>query len=70
MKKNCFRCGKGLQPVAYSMSSISGWFRVLMDPSEPVEGIDEQLKGLLEEVPTIGPKSWRKMSTRDLIDQL
>jgi len=54
---NCFRCGKGLQPgslfyVIY-IRVVSGFDGIL---SEPMEGIDEQLKGLLEEVRQLDPK--------------
>jgi len=60
-EKNCFRCGKGLRPgslfyVIY-IRVVSGFDGIL---SEPVEGIDEQLKGLLEEVRQLDPKELEK----------
>jgi hypothetical protein len=60
-KKNCFRCGKGLRPggpfyVVY-IQVLSGFDGIL---SEPAEGIDQQLKGLLEEVQQLNPKALEK----------
>jgi hypothetical protein len=59
--RNCFRCGKGLQPgglfyVAY-IRVVSGFDGIL---SEPAEGIDQQLKELLEQVPQLDPKELEK----------
>jgi hypothetical protein len=59
--KNCFRCGKGLEPgslfyVVY-IRVVSGFDGIL---SEPAEGIDQQLKSLLEEVQQLDPKELEK----------
>jgi hypothetical protein len=59
--RNCFRCGKGLQPgglfyVVY-IRVVSGFDGIL---SEPAEGIDQQLKELLEQVPQLDPKELEK----------
>lgn len=59
--KNCFRCGKGLQPgglfYVVHIQILSGFDGIL---SEPAEGIDQQLKGLLEEVQQSDPKELEK----------
>ncbi len=60
-EKNCFRCGKRLQPgssfyVVY-IRVVSGFDGIL---SEPAEGIDEQLKSLLAEVQQLDPKELEK----------
>jgi len=59
--RNCFRCGKELQPgglfyVVY-IRVVSGFDGIL---SEPAEGIDQQLKELLEQVPQLDPKELEK----------
>ena len=64
-ERNCFRCGKGLQPgglfyVVY-IRVVSGFDGIL---SEPAEGIDQQLEELLEQVQHLDPRSWRKMFTK------
>jgi hypothetical protein len=55
--RNCFRCGKELQPgnlfYVVQIKVVSGFDGIL---SEPTEGIDRQLKGLLEEVRQSDPK--------------
>ena len=60
-EKNCFRCGKRLQPggsfyVIY-IRVVSGFDGIL---SEPAGGIDQQLKDLLEEVEQLDPKELEK----------
>ena len=60
-ERNCFRCGKELQPgnlfYVVQIKVISGFDGVL---SEPVEGIDQQLKDLVEEVLQSNPKELEK----------
>ena len=50
-EKNCNRCGKELQPgslfYVVQINIISGFDGIL---TEPAEGIDRQLKDLIEEV--------------------
>ena len=59
--KNCFRCGKGLQPgglfYVLHIKVLSGFDGIL---SEPAEGIDQQLKGLLEAVQNLDPEELEK----------
>jgi hypothetical protein len=56
-ERNCFRCGKGLEPgslfYVVHIKVFSGFDGIL---SEPAEGIDQQLKELLEEVQQVDPK--------------
>jgi len=59
--RNCFRCGKGLRPgslfyVAH-IKVFSGFDGIL---TEPAEGIDEQLKELLEQAERLDPKELEK----------
>ncbi|HUL31805.1 MAG TPA: hypothetical protein VLZ03_15255 [Thermodesulfobacteriota bacterium] len=60
-KRYCFRCGKELKPgnlfYVVLIKVISGFDGIL---SEPAEGIDQQLKGLLEEVLHADPKEMEK----------
>lgn len=60
-ERNCFRCGKGLQPgslfYVVHIKIFSGFDGIL---SEPAEGIDEQLKGLLEAAQDLDPKELEK----------
>ncbi len=55
--KNCFRCGKGLEPgslfYVVHIRIFSGFDGVL---SEPGEGMDGQLKDLIEVTETLDPK--------------
>ena len=64
-EKNCFRCGKKLQAgglfYVADIRVLSGFDGIL---TEPVEGIDQQLKELLEQAERLDPKEWRRMSTR------
>ena len=60
-ERNCFRCGKGLQPgglfyVAH-IRVLSGFDGIL---TEPAEGIDQQLEELLEQVERLDPKELEK----------
>jgi hypothetical protein len=60
-EKNCFRCGKGLQPgslfYVVHVKVFSGFDGIL---SEPAEGIDQQLKGLIEAAQNVDPKELDK----------
>jgi len=60
-EKNCFRCGKGFQPgslfYVVHIKVFSGFDGIL---SEPPEGVDQQLKGLLEAVQDLDPKELEK----------
>jgi hypothetical protein len=60
-KRSCFRCGKELQAgglfYVVQIKVISGFNGIL---SEPAEGIDQQLKDLLEEVERTDPKELEK----------
>ncbi|MGZ3515347.1 MAG: hypothetical protein ACXU9K_02875 [Thermodesulfobacteriota bacterium] len=57
----CFRCGKKLQPgslfYVVHVKVFSGFDGIL---SEPAEGIDQQLKGLIEAARNIDPKELEK----------
>jgi hypothetical protein len=59
--RNCFRCGKRLQPgslfYVVHIRVFSGFDGIL---TEPVEGIDEQLKGLLEQAGHLDPRELEK----------
>jgi hypothetical protein len=67
-EKNCFRCGKGLRPgglfYVVHIQVLSGFDGIL---SEPAEGIDQQLKGLLEEVEQSDPKELEKDVYEEII---
>ncbi len=56
-QKNCFRCGKSLEPgslfYVVHIRIFSGFDGVL---SEPGEGMDEELKDLIEAAETVDPK--------------
>jgi hypothetical protein len=59
--RNCFRCGKELQPgglfyVAH-IRVLSGFDGIL---SEPGEGIEEQLRELVEQAQHLDPKELEK----------
>lgn len=60
-ERNCFRCGKRLQPgslfYVVHVKVFSGFDGIL---SEPAEGIDQQLKGLLEVTQNLDPKELEK----------
>ena len=60
-ERNCSRCGKGLRPGSLyyivHIKVISGFDGIL---SEPAEGIDRQLKGLLDEVQQSDPEELEK----------
>ncbi|MGA2315083.1 MAG: hypothetical protein ABSG71_01715 [Thermodesulfobacteriota bacterium] len=60
-ERNCFRCGKRLQPgnlfYVVHIKVFSGFDGIL---SEPAEGIDEQLKALLEQTQNLNPKELEK----------
>ena len=60
-KRNCFRCGKELQPgglfYVADIRVLSGFDGIL---SEPAEGIDQQLKGLLEQAERLDPQELEK----------
>jgi len=60
-EKSCSRCGKGLQPgglfYVVHVKVFSGFDGIL---SEPAGEIDQQLKGLLEEVQHLDPKELEK----------
>jgi len=60
-ERNCFRCGKRLHPgslfYVVHVKVFSGFDGIL---SEPVEGIDQQLKGLLEVAQNLDPKELEK----------
>ena len=55
--KNCFRCGKSLEPgslfYVVHIKIFSGFDGIL---SESAEGIDEQLKDLIEVAQDLDPK--------------
>ncbi|MGZ3495519.1 MAG: hypothetical protein ACXWM6_14605, partial [Thermodesulfobacteriota bacterium] len=57
----CFRCGKSFQPgnlfYVVHIKVFSGFDGIL---SEPAEGIDQQLKGLIEAARNIDPKELEK----------
>ncbi len=56
-QKNCFRCGKSLEPgslfYVVHIRIFSGFDGVL---SEPGQGMDEELKDLIEAAETLDPK--------------
>ncbi len=56
-EKNCFRCGRSLEPgnlfYVVHMKIFSGFDGVL---SEPGEGFDDQLKDLIEVAQNLDPK--------------
>ena len=60
-ERNCFRCGKELQPGSLfyivHVKVFSGFDGIL---SESAEGIDQQLKGLLEAAQHLDPKELEK----------
>ena len=60
-ERNCARCGKDLRPgslyYVVHIKVFSGFDGIL---SEPAEGIDRQLKGLLEEVQQSDPEELEK----------
>ena len=60
-EKSCSRCGKGLQPgglfYVVHIKVFSGFDGIL---TEPAEGIDEQLKELLEQAERLDPKELEK----------
>ncbi|MGZ3558260.1 MAG: hypothetical protein ACXU97_04020 [Thermodesulfobacteriota bacterium] len=60
-ENNCFRCGKSFQPgnlfYVVHIKVFSGFDGIL---SEPAEGIDQQLKGLIEAARNIDPKELEK----------
>ena len=60
-ERNCFRCGKGLEPGSLfyivHIKVFSGFNGIL---SEPAEGIDQQLKELLEQAQQMDPKELEK----------
>jgi hypothetical protein len=60
-ERNCFRCGKELQPgslfYVVLIKVVSGFDGIL---SEPAEGIDRQLKELLEQVLHQAPRELEK----------
>ncbi len=60
-ERNCSRCGKELRPgslyYVVHIKVISGFDGIL---SEPAEGIDRQLKGLLDEVDQSDPEELEK----------
>jgi hypothetical protein len=60
-KRDCFRCGKRLQPgslfYVVHIRVFSGFDGIL---TEPAEGIDEQLKELLEHAEHLDPKELEK----------
>ena len=60
-KRNCLRCGKRLQPgslfYVVHVRVFSGFDGVL---SEPGEGIDQQLRGLVEAAQNLDPKELEK----------
>jgi hypothetical protein len=67
-ERNCFRCGKRLQPgslfYVVHVKVFSGFDGIL---SEPVEGIDQQLKGLLEAAQHLDPKELEKDVYEEII---
>ncbi len=60
-EKSCSRCGKSFQPgslfYVVHIKVFSGFDGIL---SEPAEGIDQQLKGLLEAAQNVDPKELEK----------
>ena len=60
-ERNCSRCGKGLQPgglfYVVHIKVFSGFDGIL---SEPGEGIDQQLKSLIDEVEHTDTKELEK----------
>jgi hypothetical protein len=60
-KRNCFRCGKELQPgslfYVVHIQIFSGFDGIL---TEPTEDIDQQLSHLLERVQHLDPKELEK----------
>jgi hypothetical protein len=60
-EKNCFRCGKELLPgglfYVVHIRIFSGFNGILM---EPEEGIDKQLKDLIEQVEHSDPEAMEK----------
>ncbi len=59
--KNCFRCGKELEPgglfYVVHIKVLSGFDGIL---SEPAEGIDEQLRKLVEQTQHLDSKELEK----------
>ncbi len=60
-ERNCWRCGKGLSPgslfYVIHMKIVSGFDGML---SESSEGVDQQLKELLDQVQRVDPKELEK----------
>jgi hypothetical protein len=60
-ERKCFRCGKGLQPgslfYVVHIKVFSGFDGIL---TEPIEGIDHQLKELLEQTQSLDPRELEK----------
>ncbi len=60
-EKTCFRCGKSFQPgslfYVVHIKVFSGFDGIL---SEPAEGIDQQLKSLIEATENMDPKELEK----------
>jgi len=60
-EKNCFRCGKELQPgglfYVVDIKVLSGFDGIL---AESAEGIDQQLKQLLEQAERSDPRELEK----------
>ena len=60
-ERNCFRCGRGLPPgslfYVVHIKVFSGFDGILM---EPAEGVDQQLKELLEQTQNLDPKELEK----------
>ncbi len=59
--KNCFRCGTELEPgglfYVVHIKVLSGFDGIL---SEPAEGIDKQLRDLIEQAQHLDPKELEK----------
>jgi hypothetical protein len=60
-ERSCFRCGKGLQPgslfYVILVKVFSGFDGII---TETQEGIDEQLKELIEQTQQLDPKELEK----------
>ncbi|MGO8988150.1 MAG: hypothetical protein ACLQGU_16275 [bacterium] len=60
-ERNCFRCGKELEPgglfYIVHIKVLSGFDGILL---EPAEGIDQQLKELLEQTERLDPQELEK----------
>jgi hypothetical protein len=60
-QRNCFRCGKELRPGSpfyiVDIRVVSGFDGIL---SEPGEGIDEELRELIEQAQHLDPKELEK----------